>query len=350
MTIIFKAITSRSTIFKCLIDAFKESISTINITIKKVDKQSEEFEDEVDEEQSDTKKEKKDTEEKKGKRGRKKKDVEPKQEKTNMSKSKGSITIKAINTNESVFVHSKLFGSRFDKFICKKPYINIGVNLTNLISALKSLEKDDLLILTIDDEKPNYLGIKFLNEKTKRNIEIELKLIDAEEQKLAMQLEYTKITSMLASDLSSLFRGMINIGGDYVDIKYANKQFIFESIGDGGTFRARKDINKLKKTDVEMSDNEEEDLSETKNDEIIQGIFELKHLTSFSKCTGMCKHVHIYIENDKPLILEYKVGDLGFVRFCVSPSSQGGNIKDDDLSDIDDEIDEKETAINLEDK
>jgi proliferating cell nuclear antigen len=54
------------------------------------------------------------------------------------------------------------------------------------------------------------------------------------------------------------------------------------------------------------------------NNEIVQGIFELKYLGFFTKCTSLCPTVEIFLKNDYPLILRYYVGNLGEVRFVLA--------------------------------
>ena len=45
-------------------------------------------------------------------------------------------------------------------------------------------------------------------------------------------------------------------------------------------------------------------------DDIVQGIFALKHLVLFSKCTNLCSNIELYLKNDYPLIIKYSVASL----------------------------------------
>ena len=53
----------------------------------------------------------------------------------------------------------------------------------------------------------------------------------------------------------------------------------------------------------------------------IQGIFSLKYLILFTKCTNLCNQIHMYIKNDYPLIIKYDVANLGEIKLCLSPQS-----------------------------
>jgi hypothetical protein len=56
---------------------------------------------------------------------------------------------------------------------------------------------------------------------------------------------------------------------------------------------------------------------------IIQGVFSLKNLSYFIKCTNLCPQVEIYLENDLPLVVKYNVSDLGEIKLCVSSIPSG---------------------------
>jgi proliferating cell nuclear antigen len=53
--------------------------------------------------------------------------------------------------------------------------------------------------------------------------------------------------------------------------------------------------------------------------EIVQGIFQLKHLVLFTKCTSLCPSIELYLKNDIPLILRYTVANLGEVKLVLAP-------------------------------
>ena len=52
---------------------------------------------------------------------------------------------------------------------------------------------------------------------------------------------------------------------------------------------------------------------------IVQGVFSLKNLSYFIKCTPLCNQIELYLENDLPLIVQYHIGSLGIIKLCLSP-------------------------------
>ena len=39
-------------------------------------------------------------------------------------------------------------------------------------------------------------------------------------------------------------------------------------------------------------------------DEVIQGVFSIKKLVTFTKCTNLCQNIEIYLKNDYPIIIK----------------------------------------------
>ena len=57
------------------------------------------------------------------------------------------------------------------------------------------------------------------------------------------------------------------------------------------------------------------------DNEIVQGVFALKHLVLFTKCTNLCNSIEMYLKNDYPLIIQYNVANLGAIKLCLAPQA-----------------------------
>jgi len=97
---------------------------------------------------------------------------------------------------------------------------------------------------------------------------------------------------------------------EYVEIKNINNQLILSC---NGEFCSQETI---------LMDNEGINCISNKNsDEIVQGVFSLKYLVLFTKCTNLCSTVELYLKNDYPLICLWRVASLGEIRLCLAPQS-----------------------------
>ena len=69
--------------------------------------------------------------------------------------------------------------------------------------------------------------------------------------------------------------------------------------------------------EIIISDSDQKVVDDTP--EIFQGIFNVKYLVLFTKCTNLSNTVELYLKNDYPLIIQYTVGSLGSVKLCLAP-------------------------------
>jgi hypothetical protein len=58
----------------------------------------------------------------------------------------------------------------------------------------------------------------------------------------------------------------------------------------------------------------------TNTNEIVQGLFDLKLLLIFTKCTNLCNQVVLFLKNDYPIIVTYQIAALGEIKLVLSPT------------------------------
>ena len=86
------------------------------------------------------------------------------------------------------------------------------------------------------------------------------------------------------------------------------------------TFKCKGDIAD-QETSIGQSTTSGMSFIKNENSEIIQGIFSLKYLVLFTKCTNLSSSIELYLKNDYPLIIRYQVANLGEVKLCLAPVS-----------------------------
>ena len=77
--------------------------------------------------------------------------------------------------------------------------------------------------------------------------------------------------------------------------------------------------------------------------QIIQGIYQLKTLSLFSKCSSLSNNLEIYMKEKFPLLIKYMIANLGYVYLILSSVSDKNendynemdDNSDDDISDQD---------------
>ena len=103
---------------------------------------------------------------------------------------------------------------------------------------------------------------------------------------------------------------MVNIG-ENIEIKSIGSQLMLNCNGD---FACQETILGETNNGLKFNQTSPEELP-------IQGIYSLKYLILFTKCTNLCNQINLYIKNDYPLIIKYAVASLGDLKICLAPNT-----------------------------
>lgn len=221
--------------------------------------------------------------------------------------------IVAMDTSHVVLVHLKLDADKFEYYYCPNKVV-IGVNMLNMHKLIKTINNNDMLTLFVENDNMNHLGVKIENGTTKT--QFKLNLLDLDNTKISIDpAQFTTVVTMPSCEFQKICRDMNNLA-EYMEIKNIQNTLIFSCKGD---FCCQETI---------LSDNENgvHRISNTGSEsEIVQGVFSIKHLVLFTKCTNLGNTCEIFLKNDYPLILRYSVASLGEIKLCLAPQSTSSN-------------------------
>lgn len=220
------------------------------------------------------------------------------------------MKIFTVDTAHIVVIHLKLDADKFEHFYCEKP-MTIGINMILFHKIIKTISSNDTLTLFMSNNSDfgmDYLGIKIENvEKNTKNT-FKLNLYELDPEIVSIQpIEYNSVITLPSNEFQKIIRDMANIAQN-VEIKVVEKQLIFSCQGD------------FCKQETVLSDTEKGNLViYNKNiDKITQGVFNLKYLAMFTKCTNLSNTVEINLGNDLPLIVQYGIASLGQIKLGMS--------------------------------
>lgn len=215
------------------------------------------------------------------------------------------IKLVSMDTSHTVLVHMKLDATKFEYFYCKQKTI-IGINMINFQKLIKTINNNDSLTLYMEDSM-NHLCIKIENNEKNTKTVYKLNLIDLDRQEINIDpAAFNNIITLPSNDFMKLIRDMNNIA-DHVEIQNIKSQLIFQCKGD------------FCQQETVLSDSEDKVHCINESDEIVQGVFNLKYLVLFTKCTNLCNTVFLYLRNNYPLICQYMVASLGEIKLCIAP-------------------------------
>ena len=218
------------------------------------------------------------------------------------------IKMIAMDSSHTVLVHLKLTSDKFESYKCSEKRI-IGINMINLFRIIKTMNNNDTLVLFLEKSNDSVLGIKIENSEKNTTSTFRLNLMDLNEDTITIPpATFESVITMPSADFQKIIRDMHNYA-DFIDIKSVEDHLIFSCKGD---FCSQETIMGETQTGMNFIENQ-------KPDQIIQGVFALKHLVLFSKCTNLCNSIELYLKNDYPLIIKYTVASLGEIKLCLAP-------------------------------
>lgn len=203
----------------------------------------------------------------------------------------------------------KLDAKNFEKFSCNEESV-FTINCKIFYNSIKSILKTDTITLNMESDE--FLNIIVHNEnKTTKFFTIPTLDVDKNFLKFD-EMDMSYVVNIPSVEFHHIITDINRIGGTFLEITSVEKELIFSC-----------DDSKAKvKIIMREDDDEKPDKNNTTfqkySTEIVQGKFDLSNLLIFSKACKLGENMNIYLSNEKPLILEYFVADLGIIRFiCV---------------------------------
>ena len=99
---------------------------------------------------------------------------------------KGYIKIVAMDSSQTILVHLRLEGGRFESYNCKKRLI-VGVSMMYFHKLIKTISNNnDCLTLYISENDPNKLGIKIDNSDKNSVTHYKLNLMDIKYEEVSI--------------------------------------------------------------------------------------------------------------------------------------------------------------------
>jgi hypothetical protein len=249
----------------------------------------------------------------------------------------GMVKMLELNTTKSVMVYMKLAACEFHEFYCAEPIQTISFNFQTLNIMLKNVNKnDDVVSLILRRSEPDNLIITARNNDHGKNDHgkngiYRVPLSDSHKPEFTYTEEdFTSMVTMPSQKLQSFCRTIKDFT-QFMEIKSVNGQITFKCKGDGVI---EETLGKSRKKKGKT--------------EVVQGIYETKHLASASKCQKLSRDVSLFLRNEWPIVVSYTFLQDSKICFWISPvnvkpheSLDSGKNELSDLSDDDDDSTKK---------
>jgi proliferating cell nuclear antigen PCNA len=232
---------------------------------------------------------------------------------TEKKKTIGGVVLKEVNKTGKILVYMRLDADKFDvyKYNYHKKKLTLGIDIGNLLKCLKCMSHFDTMTWLVDDDDINKLIVVLESAERKEKKTFKLNLMDIEEVTIdvaPIQVPYS--ITLPSQDFHKYCKDMA-ASTEKIEIKATSNKLFFSGKGEIGNIEFE-----VGETNGGLSI-----VSTTSNtNEIVQGLFELKFLLIFTKCTNLCNQVTLFLKNDYPIIVTYQIAALGEIKLVLSQS------------------------------
>jgi len=219
------------------------------------------------------------------------------------------FSLQAMDSSHVSLVAMMLRSDGFEHYRCDRN-MTMGMNLTNMSKMLKCAGNDDIITMKADDDG-DVVTFMFESPNQDKISDFELKLMDIDSEHLGIpDTEYEAVVKMPAHEFQRICRDLSSIG-DTVVISVTKDGVKFSTTGDIGNAN----VTVRQNTTVDK----EEEMVVVELQEPVSLTFALRYLNSFTKATPLSDQVVLSMSKDLPVVVEYKIADMGYVRYYLAP-------------------------------
>lgn len=212
------------------------------------------------------------------------------------------FTIKIIcdNNSKNIILNIEV-ENIFDRFKKLDKPVNLGIGLKYLNDILKTIDKNNKLVLSIDEQDKHNLTIQIKNKNNSDEIELKqiykIKLLNIEENEHDSLIKFDNHSHIVSIDSNEFYKICkdINTIGEEIKIVY-DKNLTFSTIGDCGYINIIKKDNGI----IKVKDNKNNKDVKIK----ILNEFEIKDMMIFSKLAPMMDDFNMYLKQDGRFIIK----------------------------------------------
>lgn len=223
--------------------------------------------------------------------------------------SSSGVSLQSMDSSHVSLVQMTLRSEGFDTYRCDRN-LAMGVNLTSMSKILKCAGNEDIITLRAEDNADT-LALVFEAPNQEKVSDYEMKLMDLDVEQLGIpEQEYSCVVKMPSGEFARICRDLSHIG-DAVVISCAKDGVKFSASGELGN-------GNIKLSQTSNVDKEEEAVTVDMN-EPVQLTFALRYLNFFTKATPLSSTVTLSMSADVPLVVEYKIADMGHLKYYLAP-------------------------------
>lgn len=220
------------------------------------------------------------------------------------------LSLQAMDAIHVSLVALELRAEGFELYRCDRA-MNMGFKVAGLLKILKCAGSKDSLTMRAEDQ-PDKCSFIFESPNKDKVSQFDFSLTDIDQEHLQVpEQEYFVNIKMPSSEFSRICRDLANFG-DTVTISCTKGQVQFAANGDLGTANIR--LQESNSIDDEENERVQIDVGEP-----LTLSFAVRYLNNFAKAQVLSDTVTLMLTPKTPMVVEYKIGDYGHIRFYLAP-------------------------------
>jgi len=219
------------------------------------------------------------------------------------------FSLQAMDSSHVALVALLLRSEGFEHYRCDRN-MSMGMNINNMSKMLKCAGNDDIITIKADDGG-DIVTFMFESPNQDKISDFEMKLMDIDTEHLGIpESEYQAIVRMPSHEFARICKDLSTIG-DTVVISVTKEGVKFSTRGDIGS------ANIVCRQNTSVDKPEEATLIEMQ--EPVSLTFALRYMNNFIKASPLSNIVTISMSSDLPVVVEYKIAEMGYIRFYLAP-------------------------------
>lgn len=221
------------------------------------------------------------------------------------------ITLRMMDSHRKKLIDIKLDASKFSLYKFKTEKRFLGINLTYFYKMLKSIKKKDAVVLFINTDKPNMLGIKVIPPENTRITTSYIKIQSIQNLDIELPHGYENSIIVQSNEYQKMCKDMSHIS-TYINIHAEKFNIKFSS-----------NASSIYSRDVifgETDDSDSED--DYVNNATFNEDFETEQLVGIIKIASLHNTIQIFPKKDLPLLFKTNIGNIGKLSLFLKSKKQ----------------------------
>ncbi|KAL6620834.1 hypothetical protein ACP70R_035973 [Stipagrostis hirtigluma subsp. patula] len=221
------------------------------------------------------------------------------------------LKLKAVDTQHVAIITLFFPAEDFQHYHCDE-YISMGIPIDDMVKVIRCADEDDTITIKVGDE--NFDTVTLLFESPKENdatIAYDLRLVDAHMQRFripdwkVLDSKYEAFVEMPSAKFMRVCKYLSIIGGNG-HISVTDKGLKFFASGESGRVSIKYMQPEATAAVVTMR-------------APVSMTVDLKYMNCLATVSTLFNKVKICLSTTQPLMVECKIGQMGYIRYFVAP-------------------------------